>query len=244
MSERQRATVSEAPGPPPQDGGAGGPVSGSRGSISRRRLAGALVLAAGGLCASASAAPPALDPLLERIDAASAGVSTLAGQFTQRNKVALFKQELRSSGRFYFRKPRQIRWEYTAPDPSTMVLDGNRATLSTPGEAPRSFDLDQDPTLRAVFDQLLLWLGSGSLAHARADYDLAAAGTGEQPALTLRPKEASALARTFQRIELRLDGKTYLPRSILLVEKSGDEKEISFTKLERNAALPERAFAL
>ncbi len=87
-----------------------------------------------------------------------------------------------------------------------------------------------------------MWLGPGSLEHARADYDLSAGGTAEQPALTLTPKPSSPIAKAFQKIELRLDGKSWLLHSILLTEKSGDEKEITFQRLERNAKLPADAF--
>ena len=43
----------------------------------------------------------------QKVDAAKAGVETLAGEFTQKNRVKLFKQELTSKGRLFFRKPRQ-----------------------------------------------------------------------------------------------------------------------------------------
>ena len=56
--------------------------------------------------------------------------------------------------------------------------------------------------------------------------------------LTLTPKLRAPSARRSARIELRLDGKTWLMKSILLVEKNGDEKEIDFSKLARNAKLP------
>lgn len=196
------------------------------------------------LCAwPAAAAPaPAVDKILASLDASSKSVTTLAGEFSQRNKIKLFKQELKSKGRLFFRTPRQIRWEYLEPDPSTLILDGQKATLASPGAAPRVFDLAEDATMRAIFDQLLLWLGPGSLEHARADYDLSAGGTAEQPALTLTPKPSSPIAKAFQKIELRLDGKSWLLHSILLTEKSGDEKEITFQRLERNAKLPADAF--
>src|SRR5438874_11849964 len=83
----------------------------------------------------------AVDEVVKKVDAAKAGVETLAGEFTQKNRVKLFKQELASKGRLYFKKPRQIRWEYTAPDPSVMILDGNQARLLMPGAAPQTFDL-------------------------------------------------------------------------------------------------------
>jgi len=194
------------------------------------------------LPALAGADAPAVGDLVKKVDAAKAGVETLSGEFTQRNRVKLFKHELTSKGRLFFRKPRQIRWEYISPDPSVMILDGQKAMLTTPGAAPQVFDLDKDATMRAVFDQLLTWLGPGSLAAVRNDYELSAGGTATAPALTLTPKPASAIGRAFLRIELRLDPKSWLLKSILLVEKNGDEKEITFTKLARNAALPADAF--
>ncbi|HEY7956704.1 MAG TPA: outer membrane lipoprotein carrier protein LolA [Polyangia bacterium] len=189
------------------------------------------------------AAPaPKLDVLLAKLQASSKQVRTLSGEFTQRNRIKLFKQELRSRGRLYFQAPRRIRWEYTEPDPSVLVLDGQKATLSTPGAPPQVFDLAHDATMAAIFDQLLLWLGPGSLAQAHNDYQLTASGTAAEPILTLEPKPSSPVAKAFQRIQLRLDGKSWLLKSILLVEKSGDEKEITFTRLERNVPLPPNAF--
>ena len=202
----------------------------------------AIVVAVAASSLVAQAAPPSLAEVIGKVDAAKASVETLAGEFTQKNKVKLFKQELNSKGLLYFRKPRQIRWEYLSPDPSVMILDGNKATLTTPGAAPQVFDLDKDATMRAIFDQLLTWLGPGSLAAARDQYDMAAAGTAAAPALALTPKPQSEIARAFSRIELRLDPRTWLMKSIVLVEKSGDEKQIDFTRLATNAKLPPDAF--
>jgi len=207
-----------------------------------RALALAALVAASSTVARAEA-PPLAD-VVAKVDKAKASVETLSGEFTQKNRVKLFKQELSSKGRIYFKKPRQIRWEYVSPDPSVLILDGNKATLTTPGAAPQVFDLDKDVTMRAVFDQLLTWLGPGSLASARDDYDLTTAGTATSPVLQLTPKPASNIAKAFSRIELRLDPKTWLMKSILLVEKNNDEKEIDFSKLQRNAKLPPDAFTL
>lgn len=208
--------------------------------MSRLCFAAALVIA---LPAKASPSPsPSTDQVLSQVEESSKNVSTLAGEFTQKNRIKLFKQVLTSTGKLYFRAPRQIRWEYREPDPSTLVLDGQKATLVTPGAAPKVFDLEHDATLRAIFDQLLLWLGPGSLAQARADYEVAAGGSAAAPSLALTPKPTSPVAKAFQKIELHLDGKSWLLRSILLIEKNGDEKEIIFTRLQRNAKIPDAAF--
>lgn len=205
-----------------------------------RRLALAFALALATLAPGsvAYAAAPSVDAVLQRLAAGGRDTRRLEGEFTQRNRVKLFKQELRSTGRFAFEKPRRVRWEYVAPDPSVLVVDDKRATLTTPGAAPQVFDLERDATMRTVFDQLLLWMGAGAGGgdgdKLRADYDLSTAGTDAQPTLILTPKPTSPVGRAFARIELRLDGKTNLLRSILLVEKNGDEKEITFSSLKRS----------
>jgi outer membrane lipoprotein-sorting protein len=183
--------------------------------------------------ALAAVSPPDLETLLPKLEASQKQLTALSGEFTQRNRLKLFKQELKSKGRFSFQVPRKIRWEYLDPDPSTMTLDGNTATLSTPGAAPKVFDLATDATMRAVFDQLLLFFGGGDLGRAKSDYTLTTSGTPEAPTLILVPLATSPIAKAFQKIELRFDGKTLLLKSILLIEKSGDEKEITFTKLTK-----------
>lgn len=197
------------------------------------------------LTAPALAAPPTVDELLTRIDASAATLDSLSGEFTQRNRLKLFKQELKSEGRMFFRRPRQIRWEYLSPDPSTLILDDRFATLSTPGESPQTFDLERDPTMRVVFDQLLIWLGTGPKDKQKlaADYALETQEQKGQPVLVLTPLASSAVSKVFARIELRLDGKTSLLRSLLLIERGGDEKEIVFQKLQKNAKLSGDAFA-
>jgi len=58
----------------------------------------------------------------------------------------------------------------------------------------------------------------------------------------LTPRSDSPVARAFLRIELRFDAGTKLLSTILLIEKNGDEKQITFTKLVRNGKIPEAAF--
>ena len=193
------------------------------------------------LAATAVSRAAEVDALLGRLDAQSRAVQSLAGDFTQKNRVKIFKQTVVSTGRFYFQRPRRIRWEYLSPDPSTLVLNGDTATLKTPGAAPQVFDLAHDAVMRTVFDQLLLWMGGGPLDKAKADYDLSAGGTDGEPSLVLVPKPGGPIARAFARIELRFDSQLLL-RGILLRESSGDEKELSFSKMQRNAKLPADAF--
>lgn len=181
---------------------------------------------------------------MRRIDAVQADLRTLSAEFVQTSRVKLFKQQIRSQGRLLYQRgtPSKLRWEYLKPDTSTMLLIGDRATLRIGNRPPQVFDSSRDPTLHAIFSQLQLWLGNGSLASAQGEYDIRSSGTAEQPALLLMPRPASPLSRAFARIELHVDGRTLQLMRLVLVENSDDEKEIVFSHLQRNAALPARAF--
>ncbi len=213
-----------------------------RAVVAAAALVAAARAASAGAPATTPPAPPTVDELLARLEASSKGVETLAGEFTQRNRIKLFKQELTSKGRLLFRRPRQIRWEYLEPDPSTLILDGQKVTLKMAGSEPQVFDLARDATMRAVFDQLLLWLQPDSLARARDAYQLAVAGSAETPTLILTPRAGDPMARAFRKVELKLDGKSGRLRGIALFEQNGDEKEIAFTRLTPNAPLPPDSF--
>lgn len=211
-----------------------------------RRLAPALAVL-WALVSPAAAAPaevPSVEQLVGRIDAQQKDLRSLRAEFVQNTRVKLFKQQLSSEGRLLYARgtPSKLRWEYLRPDPSTMLIIGDVATLRMGTRAPQVFDTAKDPTLRAVFAQLRLWLGQGALGDARGEYEMSTAGTPERPALVLAPKPSSVLAKTFSRIELHVDGKTLLLARLLMVEQSGDEKEIVFGKIQRNVDLPKNAF--
>lgn len=196
---------------------------------------------------AAGAGVSAADELVRRIDAAQKGMRTLSADFVQRSRVKLFKQEVRSDGRLLYRAaaagaPASLRWEYVKPDPSTLLLIGDVATLRMGNLPPRVFDAGKDANMRAIFGQLRLWLGQGTLADAQAEYALSSAGTAAHPALVLVPKPSSLLSKHFTRIEMHCDGRTLQLERLVLTEITGDEKEIAFSAVRRDAPLPADAF--
>lgn len=194
-------------------------------------------------CAVA-AALPTVEQLVARIDTQQKDLRSLRGEFVQHTRVKLFRQQISSEGRMLYVRgtPSKLRWEYLRPDASTLTMIGDVATLRMGTRAPQVFDTAKDPTLRAVFTQLKLWLGQGALAEAQGEYAMSTAGTPDRPALVLVPKPSSVLAKTFSRIELHIDGRTALLARLLLVEQSGDEKEIVFNKIQRNVDIAPSQF--
>jgi outer membrane lipoprotein-sorting protein len=213
---------------------------------------------------SAQAAPtaataPSADELMRRIDLSQQNLRSLSAEFVQHTHVKLFKQQVQSQGRMLYDRgspapalqpgstagspaSTRLRWEYLRPDASTMLILGDKATLRIGTRAPQVFDTARDPTMRVIFTQLQLWLGNGSLQSAKAEYEVQSGGTSDQPALLLSPRAGTVLSKVFARIELHVDGKTLQLNRLLLVENSGDEKEILFSHVQRNVPIPAAMF--
>src|SRR5262249_29854790 len=169
-----------------------------------------------------------VDAMLSRLAAAGKDVHALSGDFTQKKRVAAFKQELTSHGRFAFARPAHLEWRYTDPDPSALVVDGDKATLTLPDEPPQTYDLARQPGLRAVIRQMQLWLGGGDPSHIKNDYELSL----QKGALHLVPRDAKLRARIAS-VDVEFDDKTLLPRTVRVGEAGGDQTAISFSSLKK-----------
>lgn len=214
-----------------------------RRTVNQAALAVALLAAPASRPVQAASLPSPIE-LMTKVDAAQKDLRSLRADFVQHSRVKLFRQQISSEGRLQYQKgdPARLRWEYLKPDPSTMLLVGDKVQLKMGTRPPQVIDTGKDPMLRAIFTQLRLWLGQGSLREAESEYEISVAGSVDQPALVLVPKAQSPLQRVFSRIELHLDGKTMLLRRLMMVEQSGDEKEIIFGKLDRNIEISASQF--
>jgi outer membrane lipoprotein-sorting protein len=216
---------------------------GPRATARGPRGAAAVLALALTLAAPAGAAPPAPTPppaavreLVAKVDEARAGLVTLTGAFTQRKRLALFRDEVRSTGRFALQRPTRLRWEYLSPDASVTILDGTRVTVKLPGAKPETHDLRRRPGLRALLVPLLAALGAAPLKTALRDF----AASVPAPA-TLRLVPRGDLAARVQELELRFDA-AFQIAGVRLREKNGDHTVIELTGLRRNPKLAPGTF--
>jgi outer membrane lipoprotein-sorting protein len=215
-----------------------------------RALVAALLatLLAGLGASSARAAPkgppkaPASQPLptpaalIGKVEQARAGQASLVGDFVQRKRLSLFRDEVRSTGRFQLRSPDKLRWEYLKPDPSVIILAGHTVTVKAPGQKPATYDLRKQAGLKALLEKLLAALGPATLKSATQDFDLKV--TGPQ-ALQLTPK--GDLAKHLVSMEMRFDA-TWQVASLSWREKNGDRTDVTFAGLRRNVKIDDAAF--
>ncbi len=83
------------------------------------------LLSAVGFLPSASGEEVAVKEIVEKLQARYDATSGFAADFTQEIESATLGEKVASQGKVYFKKPGRMRWEFTSPDPQTVISDGH-----------------------------------------------------------------------------------------------------------------------
>lgn len=118
------------------------------------------------------AKPETLEDLLKRIEQAHKEHKDFKGGFEQTKYLPEFDDKIESSGKFVFKKPDHVRWEYEKPHKSILVVTGDTGKKwSESTGRTENFKLGDDRGLDAVVKQLFTWF-KGEFTKLKDDYDV------------------------------------------------------------------------
>jgi outer membrane lipoprotein-sorting protein len=178
--------------------------------------------------------------LIEQVNSFSEKTSTISADFTQIKEMSFMEETVTSSGKFYFRKEKQLRWEYTSPFNYSIILSDERIRIIDEGNT-REFDASSNRIFLEVSD-ILAGLVNGTLAES-SRFTSTWFESGEYFKVRLVPKE-SGLKEYLSLIELQLDKSDYSVDALKMFEKSGDYTRIQFKNKKLNENIPEEIFGL
>ena len=113
-----------------------------------------------------------LEDLLKRIEQAHKEHKDFKGGFEQTKYLPEFDDKIESSGKFVFKKPDHVRWEYEKPHKSILVVTGDTGKKwSESTGRTENFKLGDDRGLDAVVKQLFTWF-KGEFTKLKDDYDV------------------------------------------------------------------------
>jgi len=172
---------------------------------------------------------------LQQVREAAGRIQSLQAAFVQEKQLAILVRPLISMGRFYFKAPDAIRWEYESPARSLFLLSD--------GDARRFFERDGRlvpdsgadlQAMQIVLQHITNWL--------RGRFD-------ESPDFRIEPHRdriilvpSAALSGMIRRIELLLSQQPGIIDQILIVENERDFTKISFRDLKVNHPIAASVF--
>lgn len=188
--------------------------------------------AAGLFFASAVSARAAADDFLAELERRTTSIMTVRGEFSQETVIPMFAGPVVSTGRYAFKRPGAVRWEYESPMREGIVLDGEAGFRWEDDPAKRTpFTVRSDPLAAVIARQLVTWI-TFDAATIGAEY--AMEPLSAQPlALRMTPRRddiAAIIAHIT--ITFRADGTA---SRVEIAEKAGGATAIVFGEPAVNA---------
>lgn len=198
-------------------------------------------------CAAEQPLPPnvkggeKLALLLQRVSEAQREITTLSANFEQRRVSRLLAEPSVMTGRFFYRTPDQVRWEYTTPRVMTVLIHEGVAITYRPAEK-RAERLEVGRAQRKVFRLM----GAAEPLDALRQYfsfTLRDPGGDANYTLILRPTGVM-LKKHLAEVTVEIDRKSFLPVALALAEADGDTTAYAFSAVQRNPAIADEVFKL
>ncbi len=174
-------------------------------------------------CASSLAGDWALSDLMHLLAQQKSGKAS----FVEKKYIGFLDKPLESSGELSFDAPGRLEKRTTKPRPETMLLDGDKLTL-TPYEKPAiNLRLQEHPEVASVVESIRGTL-SGDKAALEKNYAIEFTGVQGKWQLTLTPvqKEVAKVVR-----QIHIGGADANIKTITFHQADGDRFEMTISKL-------------
>lgn len=183
-----------------------------------------------------------LEALVERVRLEQQSLRTLEAGFTQHKESAMLLEPVESRGVFSYAAPDRVRWEYEAPNPISLVIEGEQMTTWY-----RDIDQAERIQIGRHSQRVLQLLGAGSSMDKLLEYFTVTLSLPADPRspyeLTLAPR-FSRVAKRLRGMSVWIDAERFLPVRLRYEEPDGDLTEYRFFDLRVNGELPPERFEL
>ena len=166
-------------------------------------------------------------------------IKTLQCAFVQEKTSSLVSEKAVAKGIMMYQSPSMLRWEYTDPTASTLILNGTDAVLLDKNGKKAG----NEKMLKQLGSIIISMINGNGIAQNRQFSSECYKVDPAQMLVVLTPVQ-KRLKDFYNKIEITIDLKTMLANDITLDEKTGDKMVISLTNRVLNAEISQDKFAI
>ena len=173
------------------------------------------------------------------IHTASQKIKTLQCNFTQEKSSTLVQDKAISKGVMYYQMPNSLRWEYSSPTPSTLIIHKNSASfIDNKGVVSNNAKM-----FKHLGDLIMNTINGSSFADEKSFKVNYYINNKQKDAIlvVLTPQD-KRLKEIFNTIQIKIDKSDYLAKEIVMEEKSGDKTTIILEGKKLNQAIEQGKF--
>ncbi len=164
-------------------------------------------------------------------------IKSVQADFIQEKHMKILVKPFASKGVFRYRVPGSLRWEYTSPIQSVLLMHKNKSSRYIKGS--EGFVKDSSASLEAmrmVLEEISSWLAGNF--NGNPDFH---ATLPKKREIVLTPKRES-ISKIISRIVLSLSDTPGLMKSVMIYESEDSFTKLVFVNPSLNESIPESVF--
>ncbi len=176
----------------------------------------------------------------QQFDKVSKSTLNIQSDFTQEKSLSVLNEKIITSGRFFFKAPDKLRWEYVDPFEYLIVLNG-KSVIIKDGEHISKYDMQANKLFREI-NSLMIELVQGAVLN-NAKYKVKYFASQSHYLMELVPSDGQMKA-FLSSIHITLNKDDYAVIGIKMTESSGDYTRITFNNRKINQPIPDDTFVV
>lgn len=177
--------------------------------------------------------------LKENINSATSNLTSLQSDFTQTKHLDFMENDVKSSGKLYFKSKSKIRWEYTSPFHYYVIFNNEKMFVNDNGKKKET-ELSSSKLLKDL-NKIMLGTVNGSGVLDETKFKILYSKTGNDYLAKMVPTDKT-YKKYIKQIDLTFDGKSFLLKKIKTTEPTLDYTLIEFTNQKKNSAVDDAKF--
>lgn len=177
-----------------------------------------------------------INTLKQKINSATSKLNSLQSDFTQTKHLDFMENEIKSTGKLYYKSPSKVRWEYKTPNPYYVILNDKKIFVNDNGKKSQ-----QEKSMKYL-SEIMLKLAKGSAILDESKFTIKYTKKANDFVANMIPKDKT-LKKYIHEIQLTFDGKSYLLDKIKMVEPSLDYTQIEFYNQKQNPEIADSKFS-
>ena len=165
--------------------------------------------------------------MIQKMTSAAEGIKTVQCNFTQTKYSKMLSKAQVSEGKMYCQQPDKLRWEYTSPRSSTLVLEGNQASLQK-GDEQGTKNKFIGSMARLIMNSV-----AGKCLTDNKTFQVSAKEMPTEYVATLIPQRKD-MKRIYAKLILHFNIKQETVTEVELHEKNGDKTIIELHDIHVN----------
>lgn len=173
----------------------------------------------------------------QKIIEQSQKIESLQCDFIQEKTSSLILEKSATQGVMLYQAPSKLRWEYTKPTPSTLIINGNSAVL-----LDKNGQKSGDEKILKQLGSIIISMINGSGITQNKQFSTDYYEFDNSLILVVLTPIQKRLKDFYEKIEMKIDPKTKLANEIVLFEKTGDTMSIILTNKILNTEISQNKF--